>query len=82
MNLAVVLLICVTVLVCVSMITSANINITITHNGTGSNTTVPEMADIQQVYDAIEKNKEQPPSFTDVIKVINEEFGGVDYGEK
>jgi hypothetical protein len=76
------IIICITIAACAAMLCNADISITITHRTSPLDTT-PQASfeDIQEVYDRLEKEKEHAPSFTDVIDVINKEFGGINYGE-
>ena len=74
-------LICVTVLVGVWMVCNADITININTHTSSGETPQASIEDIQEVYDKLEKEKEQAPSFTDVIDAINKEFGGINYGE-
>ena len=71
--------ICVTAIICVALISGANVSITIKHEYINN---TEETQDIQEVYDEISKDGDNPPNFADVIDVINKEFGGVDYGEE
>lgn len=77
-----VLIICITVVISVCVIAHADVHITVTHRDDKRyNTDEPSIADsiIMKAYEDLEKDP--VPTFTDVINVINKEFGGVDYEE-
>ena len=77
-----VLIICATVVISVYILAHTHVRITITHRGDGyCGTDDPGIteSDIKKAYE--ELDKDPVPTFTDVINVINKEFGGVDYEE-
>lgn len=74
--------ICVTAVLCVWLASKAHIKITIERTGDDDFTTAPEeLIDIDKVYDEMAKDGNPAPNFADVIKAINEDFGGIDYGD-
>lgn len=77
-----VLIICATVVISVYILAHTHVRITVTHHGDDyCGTDDPGITDsaIMKAYEDLEKDP--VPTFTDVINVINKEFGGVDYEE-
>ena len=76
------LIICTAVVISVYMLSHTHVNITITRHGDDycapAVTGITEN-DIKKAYE--ELDKDPVPTFTEVIDVINKEFGGVDYEE-
>lgn len=75
------LIICATVIISVYLLAHTHVHISITRNGEPYFSTTPTVTedDVEKVYE--ELDKDPVPTFTDVINVINREFGGVDYEE-
>lgn len=77
-----VIIFCIAMVFSVFIIANADVHITITRDeAEHSDTFGTNVAEslVEQAYKELEKDP--VPTFTDVINVINKEFGGVDYEE-
>lgn len=81
MVVGVAIIVCITLLACTALVTIKGVKIYTYHTETTATQGLTQ-EDIQKMFEEHEEDRKDIPDFLEVVKELNKDWGGIDYGEQ